>query len=117
RLQSPHKGHVPQLPGGRCGIPPIRNSGTGDHAAGSRFDQLSAVSPRRVAVFLSPAVLSDSTWRAYERLVSRLASYLGFSGIRAVGQTNDGGADLIAHKDAKRWLFQVKRLGTKVGPD
>ena len=68
-------------------------------------------------MFISPAVLSDSNWRAYERLISRLTSYLGFSGIRAVGQTNDGGADLIAHKDAKRWLFQVKRLGTKVGPD
>ena len=68
-------------------------------------------------MFISPEVLSDSTWRAYERLVCRLASHLGFSGIRAVGQTNDGGADLIAHRDAKRWLFQVKRLGIRVGPD
>ena len=68
-------------------------------------------------MFISPEVLSDSTWRAYERLICRLTSYLGFSGIRAVGQTNDGGADLVAHKDGKRWLFQIKRLGTKVGPD
>jgi superfamily II DNA or RNA helicase len=68
-------------------------------------------------VFISPEVLADSTWRAYERLVCRLAGHLGFSGIRAVGQTNDGGADLIAHRGGKRWLFQIKRLGTKVGPD
>jgi superfamily II DNA or RNA helicase len=68
-------------------------------------------------VFISPEVLADCTWQAYERLVCRLASHLGFSGIRTVGQSNDGGADLIAHRDGKRWLFQVKRLSVRVGPD
>ena len=68
-------------------------------------------------MFISPEVLADANWRAYERLICRLTSHLGYSGIRAVGQANDGGADLLAHREGKRWLFQVKRLGTKVGPD
>ena len=68
-------------------------------------------------MFISPAILADCTWQAFERLVTRLASYLGYSGIRAVGQSNDGGADLIAHRDGKRWLFQIKRLSVRVGPD
>src|SRR5579862_5779752 len=68
-------------------------------------------------MFINSAILADCTWQAFERLVTRLASYLGYSGIRAVGQSHDGGADLIAHRDGKRWLFQVKRLNVRVGPD
>jgi superfamily II DNA or RNA helicase len=39
----------------------------------------------------------------------------GYDGIRLVGQTNDRGADVIAHKFGRRWLFQVKHWRTRVG--
>ena len=39
----------------------------------------------------------------------------GYVGVRFVGQSRDGGADIIGHRNSKRWLFQVKRWGVKVG--
>ena len=39
----------------------------------------------------------------------------GFNGIRLIGQTADRGADVLAHKFDKRWLFQVKHWKNKVG--
>jgi superfamily II DNA or RNA helicase len=41
----------------------------------------------------------------------------GFAGIRLVGQTADRGADVLAHKFNKRWLFQIKHWKTKIGLD
>src|SRR5689334_15378520 len=41
----------------------------------------------------------------------------GFSGFRVVGQSRDGGADVLAHKSGKRWLFQVKHWKTRVAAD
>ncbi len=57
----------------------------------------------------------DSTWQNFERLVCRYLSYKGFDGPRVVGTTGDKGADIIAHKNSKRWLFQVKHWQSRVG--
>jgi superfamily II DNA or RNA helicase len=66
-------------------------------------------------VFLDEFALSRSSWQALERNVSRLLMLDGFDGVRLVGQTKDFGADLIARKGGKRWLFQVKNWKAKVG--
>jgi superfamily II DNA or RNA helicase len=68
-------------------------------------------------MFLSNASLRGSTWQSFERSVARLLLYEGFEGIRLVGQTADHGADLLASKFGKRWLFQVKHWRQRVGLD
>ena len=57
----------------------------------------------------------DGTWQNFERLVCRYLSYKGFECSRIVGTTGDKGADIIAHKNDKRWLFQVKHWKNRVG--
>ncbi len=57
----------------------------------------------------------DGTWQNFERLVCRYLSYKGFEGPRLVGTTGDKGADIIAHRSGKRWLFQVKHWRKSVG--
>ncbi|MEP2944658.1 MAG: DEAD/DEAH box helicase family protein [Lentilitoribacter sp.] len=57
------------------------------------------------------------SWQAFERLVCRYLIYEGFSGVRLVGQTNDQGTDVIAHKASKRWLIQVKHHKNNIGPE
>src|SRR5688500_12237424 len=61
--------------------------------------------------------LASISWQGFERLVHRLLILKGFDGVRQVGQTSDGGADVIAHRASKRWLFQVKRWGRPVGTE
>ena len=39
----------------------------------------------------------------------------GFEGVRLIGQTSDQGADVLAHKFNKRWLFQIKHWKVRVG--
>jgi len=43
--------------------------------------------------------------------------YSGFHGVRVVGQSSDRGADVLASKHDRRWLFQVKHWKRKVGLD
>lgn len=57
----------------------------------------------------------DGTWQNFERLVCRYLFYKGFDSPRIVGTTGDKGADIIAHKNGKRWLFQVKHWQKRVG--
>lgn len=47
----------------------------------------------------------------------RLLLHEGFEGFRVVGQSSDGGADVLAHRAGKRWLFQVKHWKARVGGD
>jgi len=35
--------------------------------------------------------------------------------VAVIGRSGDGGADVLAIKEGKRWLFQVKRLASPVG--
>jgi superfamily II DNA or RNA helicase len=57
------------------------------------------------------------TWQAAERQVARFLLHDGFSDVRMVGQTRDKGADVVAQKNGKRWLIQVKHWKNKIGPD
>lgn len=66
-------------------------------------------------MFINEINLKRGTWQAFERAVGRLLMYEGFGDIRLVGQTGDGGADLLAHRAGKRWLFQVKHWRKRVG--
>lgn len=66
-------------------------------------------------MFINDAALSSGTWQWFERVVARLLMHEGYEGIRLVGRTGDGGADLIAHRAGKRWLFQIKKWQRKVG--
>ncbi len=68
-------------------------------------------------MFLTKDTIDALTWQAFERAVCRLLLHEGFEGLRVVGQTSDGGADVLAHKESKRWLFQVKHWKARVGPD
>ena len=65
-------------------------------------------------MFVDASSLSDAS-SAAERIVHRLLLCEGFQGARLVGQSSDGGADLIAHKAERRWLFQVKKWQSPAG--
>lgn len=65
--------------------------------------------------FINDSNLRSGTWQAFERVVSRLLAHEGFEGIRLVGQSGDRGADVLAHRAGKRWLFQMKHWKNKVG--
>jgi len=66
-------------------------------------------------LFISEQSLASISWQAFERVVCRLLLIEGYEGVRLVGQSSDHGADVIAHKNGKRWLFQIKRWKNKVG--
>ncbi len=66
-------------------------------------------------MFINEESLKQGTWQAFERVVYRLLLHEGFEGIRLVGHTGDQGADLLAHRFGKRWLFQVKHWKSRVG--
>ena len=68
-------------------------------------------------MFISKDNIDSLTWQAFERVVCRLLLHEGFEGLRIVGQTSDGGADVLAHRASKRWLFQVKHWKARVGPE
>lgn len=57
------------------------------------------------------------TWQNFERLVCRYLLYKGFDGARVVGAIGDKGVDVLAHKNGKRWIFQVKHWQSRVGAD
>ena len=71
--------------------------------------------------FYKRSVVEASTWQGFERLVARLLILQGFEHTWLVGQSGDGGADVIATRPNKsggediRWLVQVKKLNKPVG--
>jgi superfamily II DNA or RNA helicase len=71
--------------------------------------------------FYKQSVVEASTWQGFERLVARLLVLQGFEHTWLVGQSGDGGADVIATRPNKsggddiRWLVQVKKLNKPVG--
>lgn len=68
--------------------------------------------------FINDALLSNGPWQALERNVARLLLHNAFYDVRLVGQRRDKGADIIANKFNKRWLFQVKfRKNINIGVD
>lgn len=70
-------------------------------------------------IFESQYQILNDTWQAFERNLSRLLTYEGFTNVRLVGQTGDHGADVIATRmtpqGPKRWLFQAKHWKKPVG--
>lgn len=66
-------------------------------------------------MFIQARDLAALTWQAYERMILRLLQLEGFDGVRLVGQTNDKGADILAHRNGRRWLVQVKHWRAKAG--
>jgi superfamily II DNA or RNA helicase len=67
--------------------------------------------------FFGDWAVSSSSWAAFERLVLRLIYAKGYQHASVVGQTGDGGADVLAIAKGKRWLFQVKAFNKPVGPE
>lgn len=65
--------------------------------------------------FLSQRILQRGTWQSFERAVARYLIVAGWSNVRLVGQTGDGGADVIASRGGRRWLFQMKFYKKAVG--
>lgn len=66
-------------------------------------------------MFISERSLAEGTWQAFERNICRLLISECFEDIRLVGCVGDQGADIIAHRYGKRWLFQAKHWRQKVG--
>lgn len=67
--------------------------------------------------FYSDLAISSSSWAAFERLVLRTLSLKGFKQCSVVGQSGDGGADVLGLHNGKRWLFQVKAYATAISPE
>lgn len=67
--------------------------------------------------FLSQLSIAATSWQGFERLVSRLLIAEGMEYVALVGRSGDGGADVLAIKKGRRWLFQVKRTASQVGPE
>lgn len=70
-----------------------------------------------MSTFLDDFAISAASWQAFERMVSRLLISEGCNYVSVVGTSGDGGADVVAIKNGRRWLYQVKRWGTPVGPE
>lgn len=66
-------------------------------------------------MFIDYEEVNSATWQGFERMVSRLLLVQGFDDVRLVGQSGDHGADVIAHKNNARWLFQMKHWKNPVG--
>jgi len=71
--------------------------------------------------FYKQTVVAGVTWQGFERLVARMLILQGFEHTWLVGQSGDGGADVIATRPSRsgsddiRWLVQVKKLNRPVG--
>lgn len=66
-------------------------------------------------MFISEKDVLSGNWQSFERIICRLLVCEGFSGVRIVGQSGDRGADIVASKHTKRWLFQAKHWKNKIG--
>ena len=67
-----------------------------------------------MALYTEKEILNIS-WQAFERLISRLLVCSGYQNVRMVGGSGDHGADLLAQKNGKRWLFQAKQWKKPIG--
>lgn len=67
--------------------------------------------------FLSDEILKGTDWRALERAVARLMSHCGWQSVSLVGATGDKGADILAVRENRLWVVQVKAVtgGNYVG--
>lgn len=66
-------------------------------------------------MFLSEETLRNPSWQALERLVFRLLKQENVGSVHLVGRSSDGGADILARRADKRWLYQVKNWARPAG--
>jgi superfamily II DNA or RNA helicase len=67
--------------------------------------------------FYEDLAISSSSWAGFERLVMRILVSRGFQQCSVVGQSGDGGADVLGISNGKRWLLQVKAYARPIGPE
>lgn len=67
--------------------------------------------------FLEDQVVRTTGWQAFERAIARLLRARGYENVALVGQTGDGGADVLGTFKGRRWLLQAKRHTNPVGPE
>lgn len=65
--------------------------------------------------FLTPEIMSGANWRALERAVARLLGHCGWDDVVVVGETNDGGADVVGNRPGRdgqleTYVVQVKAV-------
>lgn len=60
--------------------------------------------------FLSDEILKGTDWKALERAVARLMSHCGWESVALVGASGDKGADILAVRDGRPWVVQVKAV-------
>jgi superfamily II DNA or RNA helicase len=67
--------------------------------------------------FLSELSLRSASWQAFERVIARYLQAGGWQSVQVVGGSGDGGADVIATINNRRWLVQVKCRKTPSGTE
>ncbi len=70
-----------------------------------------------MTAFTDERFISTTSWAAFERLVSRMLLSEGYENPRVVGGSGDQGADVLASRAEKRYLFQVKKWSQPAGSD
>lgn len=65
--------------------------------------------------FLTEYSLRVGTWQNFERAVCRLLICEGYENVRLVGGTGDKGADVVATKNGKRFIYQIKHWAKPIG--
>lgn len=67
------------------------------------------------SAFLTEYDLRIGSWQNFERAVCRLLICEGYENVRLVGGTGDKGADVIATKNGKRFIYQIKHWAKPIG--
>jgi superfamily II DNA or RNA helicase len=65
--------------------------------------------------FLTENNLQIGSWQNFERAVCRLLICEGYENVRLVGGTGDKGADVVATRNGKRFVYQVKHWAKPIG--
>lgn len=66
--------------------------------------------------FMSDDRIIRNTWQGFERDVARLLLHNGFSDVRIVGGTGDGGADILGVNSKGLWVVQCKYTSLSSAP-
>ena len=67
--------------------------------------------------FITENSLKYGSWQSFERAICRLLQAEGYENVRIVGGSGDHGADILATRFGKRWLFQAKQWNKPIGID
>lgn len=73
--------------------------------------------------FLTEEIMQGTDWRAVERAVARVMAHSGWSNVRIIGGSGDGGGDIIATRNLENrdavFVVQVKAVTgiNEVGPE